>query len=184
MSLYGTRDAAKNFQDEVCRFMTGIGFQQSRYNPQVYWHHGRDIKALVHGDDFMSTAYEKDARWFRKQLEQRFEAKSVILGVGPDKVAEDRILGRIIRATENGWEYEADPRHAEVIIQELGLQEAKGVASPGDGKGEMNELNNNEGGIPLSPGDARLFRSLAARAMYLSQGWADIAFVARSFAAA
>ena len=55
MSLYGTRDAAANFQAEVRKFMLTQGFQQAQYNPQVFWHQGRDLRTLVHGDDFMTS---------------------------------------------------------------------------------------------------------------------------------
>ena len=37
MSLYGTRDAAANFQNEVKIFMRGLGFQAGKYNTCTYW---------------------------------------------------------------------------------------------------------------------------------------------------
>ena len=36
-SLYGTRDAASNFQAEIKSFMQNIGFRCGRYNPCTYW---------------------------------------------------------------------------------------------------------------------------------------------------
>ena len=36
MSLYGTRDAAANFQKEVWRLMTRLGFSQSKYDASLY----------------------------------------------------------------------------------------------------------------------------------------------------
>ena len=36
MSIYGTRDAAANFQKEVWRLMTRLGFSQSKYNVSLY----------------------------------------------------------------------------------------------------------------------------------------------------
>ena len=35
MSLYGTRDAAANFQAEVRKFMLGQGFLQATYSPSI-----------------------------------------------------------------------------------------------------------------------------------------------------
>ena len=32
-----------------------LGFKQSKASPCVFWHRQRGIKALVHGDDFMSS---------------------------------------------------------------------------------------------------------------------------------
>ena len=36
MSLYGTRDAADNFQKEVTRLMLKLGLVQSKYNASLY----------------------------------------------------------------------------------------------------------------------------------------------------
>ena len=41
MSLYGTRDAAANFQEEVAKFMEQIRHKQGKYNPCTYWHKSR-----------------------------------------------------------------------------------------------------------------------------------------------
>ena len=43
-SLYGTRDAAANFQKEVRKFMKSIGFKDGRYNPCTYRHPHRDLR--------------------------------------------------------------------------------------------------------------------------------------------
>ena len=39
-------------------------------------------------------------------------------GAGDDK--EVKVLNRVIRATPQGWEYEADLRHAELLAREMG----------------------------------------------------------------
>ena len=41
MSLYGTRDAAMNWQEEVAKEMRKIGFERGRYNPCLYYHRQR-----------------------------------------------------------------------------------------------------------------------------------------------
>ena len=38
MSLYGTRDAARNWQEEVARMMKIWGFTPGAYNPCLYYH--------------------------------------------------------------------------------------------------------------------------------------------------
>ena len=35
-SLYGTKDAAKNFQEEVKRFLLGFGFTIGKYNTSIF----------------------------------------------------------------------------------------------------------------------------------------------------
>ena len=54
-SMYGTRDAAKNFQREVKRFMVKLGFNPGRYNVCTYWHEAKDLKVMIHGDDFATV---------------------------------------------------------------------------------------------------------------------------------
>ena len=44
---------------------------------------------------------------------------------------EIRILNRIVRITESGLEYEADPRRVDLITQSLDLENSKPVATPG-----------------------------------------------------
>ena len=70
MSLYGTRDAAANFQEEVRKFMVGIGFRRGRYNVSTFHHEARGLKVLVHGDDFVSSGERGEAEWFREQFEK------------------------------------------------------------------------------------------------------------------
>ena len=98
-SLYGTRDAAANFQKEVQGFMKKIGFRVGRYNQCTYHHATRGLKSLVHGDDFVTTGDRKDCRWFNEMLEKRFEIKTKIIGDGDDETKEERILNRVVRIT-------------------------------------------------------------------------------------
>ena len=42
------------------------------------------------------------------------------------------MLNRLVTWESWGIIYEADPRHAEIIISELGLQDARPVATPGE----------------------------------------------------
>ena len=131
-SLYGTRDAALNFQKEVKAFMKTAGFESGRYNVSTYYNKEREMKNLVHGDDFVTEGDIEDILWFKRKLEERFEIKTTIIGAGNDEAKEGRVLNRIIRCTEDGWEYEADQRHAEFIVKALNMQDAKAVVTPGE----------------------------------------------------
>ena len=61
MSLYGTRDAAMNWQEEVAKEMSKWGFRRGRYNPCLYYNAGTGLMTLVHGDDFVSVGPRKSA---------------------------------------------------------------------------------------------------------------------------
>ena len=175
LSLYGTRDAAANFQAEVRKFLVGAGYEQSRYNPQVYCHKSRDLKTLVHGDDFVTSGDRDHARWLEERLRRRFEIKTHVIGRGVGDLGEHRVLGRILRVTSTGWQYEGDQRHAEAIIQGLKLTAANGAKSPGE---EARTIVDEDATL-LSPAEAREYRGMAARANYLAQDRMDIQYAAK-----
>ena len=43
------------------------------------------------------------------------------MGEGVQDVKEVTILGRILRWTKNGLEYEVDPKHREMILEHFGF---------------------------------------------------------------
>ena len=173
MSLYGTRDAAANFQNEVKIFMKGLGFQAGKYNTCTYWHRDKDVKTMVHGDDFVSSGAEEDLRWLEEQMKVRFEIKTQMLGHGQNLEKEGKILNRILRVTEKGWEYEADQRHGEIIVQAMGLACAKGVSSPGE---ESKHWQEDEDEKLLGPNLSSEYRAIAARANFLAMDRPDIQY--------
>ncbi|MDA8582757.1 reverse transcriptase domain-containing protein [bacterium] len=172
-SLYGTRDAAANFQKEVRRFMVSHGFTAGQYSPCTYFHRTRGIKVLVHGDDFVSCGHRASLAWFKGKLDDRFEIKTKVIGRGKDEVAETRILNRVVRMTSSGWEYEPDQRHVDLIVQALGLEKAKGCVSPGE---ELRPWEKEEDEEILDAFRQREYRSIVARANYLAVDRADIQY--------
>ena len=173
-SLYGTRDAALNFQKEVKHLMMSIGFRNGQYSVSTYFHPERDIKTMVHGDDFVSVGDVEDIKWLQNKLEERFELKTTV--VGKEEESEGRILNRIIRCTKQGWEYEADQRHAEFVINALNLQEAKPVSTPQEAQKPSKVT---EEAQKLSQEKATEYRSLAARANYLAVDRIDIQYAVK-----
>ena len=121
-SLYGARDASANWQAEVSKCMKEWGFVAGKYNPCMFHHPSRQVLCLVHGDDFFSVGDAGQLQWLKERLKGRFEIKTSTVGLREDKgeVREARILNRVIRVSGSGWEYDADQRHADLIIQETG----------------------------------------------------------------
>ena len=70
-SLYGTRDAAANFQAEVRRFMTKLGFRVGRYNVCTYYHEQKQLMTVIHGDDCITVGDRESQKWLRKELESK-----------------------------------------------------------------------------------------------------------------
>ena len=42
------------------------------------------------------------------------------------------MLNRVILTDDKGWYYEADQRHAELVIEAMNLESAKAVSTPGE----------------------------------------------------
>ena len=51
-AMYGTRDAAQNWENAYAEFMESIGFSKGKASPCIFWHPGRNLRCVVHGDDF------------------------------------------------------------------------------------------------------------------------------------
>ena len=137
-SMYGTRDAAQNWEHEYCSFFTSIGFVSGKSSACIFVHESRNVRVVIHGDDLAVLAWDEELDWFEEEIQKRYEIKMMgRLGNDGGGIESVRLLNRII--TWNGHEVtvEADPRHQEIIVQELKLQkESKGVLTPGVKKGE------------------------------------------------
>ena len=81
-SMYGTRAAARDWQSEVARKMTDLGFKHGKAPPSGFQHRQRDIKALVHGNDVVSSGERAELEWLCKSLMKKFETKMNIVGRG------------------------------------------------------------------------------------------------------
>ena len=88
---------------------------------------------------------------------------------------EVRILNKVVRWTPEGIELEADPRHAELVVRELGLEGAAASKVPGV-KPTKEEEASAAGGEPLGKEEARRYRAVAARLNYLAPDRMDLAY--------
>ena len=113
--MYGTRDAAHNWEHEYKDFLTSIGFVAGGASPCYFKHPQKDLSTVVHGGYSTTLGEPKQLRWLRSQMEAEYSIKTAILGPGVGSVV--RILNRVICWTEAGLTYEADPRHAEILIE-------------------------------------------------------------------
>ena len=154
--------------------MHGWVFKVSNSNPCMYQHESGKIRCLVHRDDFVSVGSPENQKWMKAKLSARFEIKTTTVGPSAEgEVMEARTLNRVIRVIDQGSEYEADQRHADLIIQET-VPASKGTLShPGGGKKALEEEAESK---ELMGTEASRFRAVAARANYLSADRPDIQY--------
>ena len=109
----------------------------------------------------------------KKHLEEHYELKvRGIVGGGPTDCHEITILGRKLSWKGDVMKYEADPKHAEMIYKEMGLENtSKGLEKPCVREEAVEMVGNEE---PLCPVEATRFRATAARANFLALDRADV----------
>jgi hypothetical protein len=181
VSMYGTRDAASNWESKYQSVLVGMGFQIGKSNPCVFRHESRDIRTVVHGDDFTSEGELPQLRWMQKMLEEKFALKTKIMGSHPDLLKELQVLNRTIRWESDGITYEADNKHAATLVRDLNLEHCKPASTPGDkmtGNGGAHGEDLSDSKL-LSQGRATQFRSAAARCNYLASDRPDIQFATK-----
>ena len=62
LCLYGTRDAALNWQDTLSEHLLTLGYKRGVGFPSVFVHEQRDLWTLVHGDDYPLASSSKQTR--------------------------------------------------------------------------------------------------------------------------
>ena len=126
--------------------MKHIGFVQGEASPCMFVHENRGIACIVHGDDFTSTGPKVGLDWLEAQFEGKFGLrKGDRLGPGPDNATELTVINRVLRYTPDCFEYEADPRQAEKLLEGLGLDDNCNKAATPGLKPLTEQLVKNEG---------------------------------------
>ena len=74
--LYGTRDAATNWQSTLPDQLESIGFKRGKAFPSVFVHEEYDIWTFVHGDDYCSAGEVQDLQWLENELSKVYSIKT------------------------------------------------------------------------------------------------------------
>lgn len=177
VSMDGTRDTALNWHQHCKGHLEMIGFRQGTSNPCIFYHVDRNIRVFIHGDDYVASGSDLNLKWMAKEMPDKYECKVHILG--PDIADESQVKNLNRMTTWHGKgkgpmiTYEADPRHAEIIIREFGLQDAKPLTTPV----AKIEIESEE--RILEESQATRYKSLVAKVNYLSADRPDIQFTCR-----
>ena len=113
-------------------------------------------------------------RGLQQQLDAKLEMKMVVVCHSGHEgaVTEGRIPNQIIRATDEGWQYEANQRHVDIVIANIVLQSATPVGTAGaDEKKDTGKKESDDEVISpeLGAQTASQYRGLAALATYVGR---------------
>ena len=171
-ALYGTRDAAHAWEQEYTRSLIEFGFVAGLSSACIFMHQELRLELVVHGDDFTIAGPQANLKKFADFLSTKYLVKiRGTLGSGPTDDDEITLLNRVIKWGPQGISLEADPRHTELVIKDLGL-----------------DMNTNGSTIPgaKSPGQeddtvldkvmTTKYRSITARLNYMVSDRADIQY--------
>ena len=174
--MYGTRAAADGWHSEYSHTLEAMGFLRGDASACVFRHADRRLIASVHGDDFSVCGPKRQLDWMRDEMRKKYELTEIgRLGPGKNDDKEVKILNRIARWTDEGVQYEADPRQAERLVSDLGLDDAMRVGTPG--VKQTFEMASRD--RPLAEEKHTAFRAIAASGNYLGPDTPEMQFAAK-----
>ena len=114
-SLYGLKQAARDWNLLLKSELIKWGFKQSLADPCLFIHKNKSVKLLVYVDDIVAAAKtKKELDWFYKTLSKRFKAK--------DLGEIHKILGvRVARDRKNKSIYLDQQEYLETVLKECGF---------------------------------------------------------------
>ena len=66
--VYGTRDAGAIWEECFADALVEMGFTRSVASPCCFYHEGRNLHVVVHGDDFTCLGSKSDIIWYENEL--------------------------------------------------------------------------------------------------------------------
>jgi hypothetical protein len=87
--LYGTHDAALNWQQTLSDHLVEAGFKRGVGHPSVFYHPAKDIWTLVHGDDYCSAGSSASLDWMEDLLVKKYEIKTQRIGKGKTRKGDE-----------------------------------------------------------------------------------------------
>lgn len=153
-SLYGLKQAGRDWYRAHSDVLLKIGFQRSRVDPCLFHQPARDIWLHMYvDDDLIALKHEEDFEWLVTELSKHFE-------VGSATIAEHH-LG--IRIQQEEGVVKLDQQAAvEDLLSKYGMENAKFVATPSVPNVRLGKLGEDEA-MTVKP-----YRSLVGTLLYLS----------------
>ena len=146
----------------------------------MFYNHEKHKRTFVHADDYVSSGKLESLNWLREQLAKKYQIKTQTLGPGRHQMKEVNILNRIVTWDQvNGITYEPDPRHVEIILDQLNLQDAKPATTLGTREEGRTQTDHQQ---PLDDTYTSRYRALVARFNYLAPDRPDIAYTVKELA--
>ena len=110
--------------------MKTLGFTECKVTNGVFTHPERDLRVVVHVDDFLLSGEAHQLSWFQDMMAKMYELKVQVAGWDRNDNRELQFLGRVIRLTHEGIELEGDDKNVELMEKEWEMTQCNPVATP------------------------------------------------------
>ena len=172
--LYGFRPAGHAWEKDYSDNFEKVGLMRGKASSVLFYNKATGLMCVVHGDDFIFLGEERDLKEIKAKMEEWYEVTDRgMVGHGDRSKKEVSILNRDLKWHEDHLEYRADPKHRNLILEDMGvLGESKGLEAPCS-KEDEEEVDGDES---LGKGEGTAFRRTSARANYLAQDRMDMQF--------
>ena len=174
---YGTREASKCWGNEVTYTLIREGCKKVVVVPMMFVSESHGYVTVCHGYDFISCGSASALDEVDRALTTQFDTKilpRIGLTAYDGEVSEGKHLGRTIRWSPQGFEWESNSKHVEDMVDRCGLKlDSKGAPTPitnatGKGRRDIDDT--------LDTTDAQTFRQAAGTGLYMSIGRPSLHF--------
>ena len=172
-SWYGLQDASSLWQGDYSKLLVENGFAKGKSNGAVFYQEAQGCSLLVHGDGFLVLGDDTALETFEAMLGSRYSFKKLFrLGVDKEDDKTGTFLNRIISIDSSHRPHRAmvepDARHAQLLVEELGLQRETGAETPAEARTAEKQQADAKT-AKLGDSDKKLYRSCVMRGAYLAQ---------------
>lgn len=184
-SMYGTSDAAANLAEECTEKLRSMELTAGKTPPRVFYRARRGFRTYVHGGDCVGVGMPSEFEWVQDKMKHKYELKEETLGPDEGRFREVRVLDRVLRWKDKAIEYDADPRHVEIIPEQLHITDCKLGVTAGikeEGRGKPGNMKDSKVEERVDQQRHGLYRALVERANYLSVDRPDVTFAVKELA--
>ena len=173
------RKAAAGWEDNYAGKLESAGFRRGIGAPTVFFDPKTGVRVVVHGDDFTFAGVKSELVKIRRRMAEWYEIKDRgIMGSEEGESKEVVILGRTVRWTSEGVEYEADGKHRRALMRMMGMDEGSNfVGSPSVKEVEGSEWRDED--VELEGSEKRRYREMTARLNYMGQDRSDVQYATK-----
>ena len=131
-SLYGKRDTAQNWEEELKSTLSDLKFTRGIACPCVWQGciNGEHVVATGHGDDITIGGTRSAVEFLIKMISRKYEIEKQVIGEDADLEKSGNILNRVIEWCRDVITIEADQIHVSEILKDLELERANHTATP------------------------------------------------------